>query len=150
MERTRKATFKALCNQRSELNDTNGHRDAKLNKGNASFFSRNIPAPKRKSEASPIVKSEPSNPSEKNLQWATKADGKMLVEQQVELQKCREKELKFREAGWKRDCHRRWFRDENVEFDSDEEDPNVYFTRKHMEFLKKYSMHQSVHEKIAM
>uniref|UniRef100_A0A251VE71 Sodium channel modifier 1 n=1 Tax=Helianthus annuus TaxID=4232 RepID=A0A251VE71_HELAN len=40
---------------------------------------------------------------------------------------CRERELKFIEAGWKRDCHGGWFRDENVEFDSDEEDPNEYY-----------------------
>ncbi|XP_060176059.1 uncharacterized protein LOC132606525 [Lycium barbarum] len=37
----------------------------------------------------------------------------------------RERELKFTSAGWKRDGHGRWFRDENVEFDSDEEDPNL-------------------------
>lgn len=36
-----------------------------------------------------------------------------------------EKVLKFTAAGWKRDCHGRWFKDENVEFDSDEEDPNI-------------------------
>ncbi|KAJ8619047.1 hypothetical protein MRB53_015233 [Persea americana] len=51
--------------------------------------------------------------------------GKMLAEQMMELQNRREKELKFTAAGWKRDCHGKWFRDENVEFDSDEEDPNV-------------------------
>ncbi|KAK4804403.1 hypothetical protein SAY86_004220 [Trapa natans] len=37
----------------------------------------------------------------------------------------REMELKFTSAGWKRDGNGRWFKDENVEFDSDEEDPNV-------------------------
>ncbi|KAG0501974.1 hypothetical protein HPP92_002046 [Vanilla planifolia] len=31
----------------------------------------------------------------------------------VELQKKHEKELKFTAAGWKRDCHGKWFRDEN-------------------------------------
>ncbi|CAA0827623.1 Unknown protein [Striga hermonthica] len=36
-----------------------------------------------------------------------------------------ERELKFTAAGWKRDCHGRWFKDENAEFDSDEEDPNL-------------------------
>ncbi|CAH9107257.1 unnamed protein product [Cuscuta epithymum] len=36
-----------------------------------------------------------------------------------------ERELKFTAAGWKRDAHGRWFKDENVEFDSDEEDPNM-------------------------
>lgn len=38
-----------------------------------------------------------------------------------------ERELKFTAAGWKRDGHGRWFKDENAEFDSDEEDPNEYF-----------------------
>nr|XP_043629564.1 sodium channel modifier 1-like [Erigeron canadensis] len=37
----------------------------------------------------------------------------------------RERELKFTAAGWKRNCNGGWFRDENVEFDSDEEDPNL-------------------------
>ncbi|WMV51274.1 hypothetical protein MTR67_044659 [Solanum verrucosum] len=37
----------------------------------------------------------------------------------------RERELKFTSAGWKRDGHGKWFKDENVEFDSDEEDPNL-------------------------
>lgn len=50
---------------------------------------------------------------------------KMLVQQHLDFRERRERELKFTEAGWKRDCHGRWFRDENVEFDSDEEDPNV-------------------------
>ncbi|KAL6514271.1 hypothetical protein OROHE_019258 [Orobanche hederae] len=36
-----------------------------------------------------------------------------------------EKELKFTAAGWKRDGHGKWFKDESVEFDSDEEDPNI-------------------------
>ncbi|GFP84544.1 sodium channel modifier 1 [Phtheirospermum japonicum] len=36
-----------------------------------------------------------------------------------------ERELKFTASGWKRDGHGRWFKDENVEFDSDEEDPNI-------------------------
>ncbi|KAJ6906001.1 sodium channel modifier 1-like [Populus alba x Populus x berolinensis] len=53
------------------------------------------------------------------------ASEKMLVQQHLDFRERRERELKFTEAGWKRDCHGRWFRDENVEFDSDEEDPNV-------------------------
>ncbi|KAJ3676960.1 hypothetical protein LUZ60_002684 [Juncus effusus] len=39
----------------------------------------------------------------------------------------REKELRFIAAGWKRDGFGKWYRDENVEFDSDEEDPNICF-----------------------
>ncbi|KAL0356794.1 UNVERIFIED_CONTAM: Sodium channel modifier 1 [Sesamum calycinum] len=41
------------------------------------------------------------------------------------LPRASREELKFTAAGWKRDCHGRWFKDENVEFDSDEEDPNI-------------------------
>lgn len=45
--------------------------------------------------------------------------------EQLDFRERKERELRFTAAGWKRDCHGRWFRDENVEFDSDEEDPNV-------------------------
>lgn len=49
--------------------------------------------------------------------------------QQLDCRERREKELKFTASGWKRDCHGSWFKDENVEFDSDEENPNsVFFT----------------------
>ncbi|KAK9074024.1 hypothetical protein SSX86_006619 [Deinandra increscens subsp. villosa] len=46
------------------------------------------------------------------------------VQVPLDYRERRERELKFTAAGWKRDCHGGWFRDENVEFDSDEEDPN--------------------------
>ncbi|KAJ4833592.1 hypothetical protein Tsubulata_009207 [Turnera subulata] len=49
----------------------------------------------------------------------------LLAQQQLDFRERRERELKFTEAGWKRDCHGRWYKDENVEFDSDEEDPNI-------------------------
>lgn len=48
-----------------------------------------------------------------------------IVIEQFAFRDRRERELKFTAAGWKRDCHGKWFKDENVEFDSDEEDPNV-------------------------
>ncbi|XP_068643429.1 uncharacterized protein [Aristolochia californica] len=60
----------------------------------------------------------------KSTERADLEPGGMLSEQLVELRKQRERELKFIEAGWKRDYHGKWFRDENVEFDSDEENPN--------------------------
>ncbi|KAL0334818.1 UNVERIFIED_CONTAM: Sodium channel modifier 1 [Sesamum radiatum] len=47
--------------------------------------------------------------------------------QPIDYRERQERELKFTAAGWKRDCHGRWFKDENVEFDSDEEDPNIVF-----------------------
>lgn len=53
---------------------------------------------------------------------------KVLSEWQADLQKRQEQELRFTASGWKRDCHGRWYRDENVEFDSDEDDPNICLT----------------------
>lgn len=51
--------------------------------------------------------------------------GKDIMQLPLDYRERRERELRFTAAGWKRDCHGGWFRDENVEFDSDEEDPNV-------------------------
>ncbi|EEF40489.1 conserved hypothetical protein [Ricinus communis] len=39
-----------------------------------------------------------------------------LVQQQLEFEERRERKLKFIEAGWKRDCHGKWFKDENMSF----------------------------------
>lgn len=36
--------------------------------------------------------------------------------QQLDYRGRQERELKFTAAGWKRDCHGRWFKDENVSF----------------------------------
>ncbi|KAL4559568.1 hypothetical protein LXL04_031711 [Taraxacum kok-saghyz] len=43
-----------------------------------------------------------------------KASGKDVVQLPLDYREQREKELKFISAGWKRDCHGGWFRDENV------------------------------------
>ncbi|XP_017220231.2 uncharacterized protein LOC108197194 [Daucus carota subsp. sativus] len=50
---------------------------------------------------------------------------KRLPQQQLDYKERKEKELKFTAAGWKRDGFGGWYKDESVEFDSDEEDPNV-------------------------
>ncbi|KAJ7531182.1 hypothetical protein O6H91_14G035300 [Diphasiastrum complanatum] len=42
-------------------------------------------------------------------------------EQEIQIQQ--ERELRLREAGWRRDALGGWFKEENVEFDSDEETP---------------------------
>ncbi|PKA55477.1 hypothetical protein AXF42_Ash006679 [Apostasia shenzhenica] len=43
-------------------------------------------------------------------------DPKMLLDWNAELVKRREKEMRFIAAGWKRDCHGKWFKDENVSY----------------------------------
>lgn len=42
--------------------------------------------------------------------------GKEVDQKQLDYRALRERELKFTAAGWKRDCHGGWFRDENVSF----------------------------------
>lgn len=66
----------------------------------------------------------PSNSIVNSSTYALEMPGK-VVQQQFDFRERQERELKFTAAGWKRDGHGKWFRDENVEFDSDEEDPNV-------------------------
>ena len=44
-----------------------------------------------------------------------------LLEKPLDFQERRERELKFTSAGWKRDCHGKWYKDENVSFFS----PNI-------------------------
>ncbi|XP_077214274.1 uncharacterized protein LOC143849114 [Tasmannia lanceolata] len=125
IEHTRKATYEAIHNQTYELGVTSNSHNVNFRGGNGSFFDPSPhPSSKWRKEPSPSVKPD-SNNNEKNIIMATEATVKMLAEQQVEVRERREKELKFIEAGWKRDCHGGWFKDENVEFDSDEEDPNV-------------------------
>ncbi|KAK6946152.1 Sodium channel modifier 1, acidic C-terminal domain [Dillenia turbinata] len=57
--------------------------------------------------------------------FATKVAEIVPPLRKLDFQERRERELKFTAAGWKRDCTGKWFKDENVEFDSDDEDPNV-------------------------
>ncbi|KAK3420632.1 hypothetical protein EUGRSUZ_G01497 [Eucalyptus grandis] len=68
---------------------------------------------------------ETSHVSESFSFAAKEAAEEVVVQQQLSMRERHERELKFTSAGWKRDCNGRWFKDENVEFDSDEEDPNI-------------------------
>lgn len=42
--------------------------------------------------------------------------GNTISEWQVDFQKRQEQELRFTASGWKRDCHGKWYRDENVSY----------------------------------
>ncbi|KAH0451991.1 hypothetical protein IEQ34_019290 [Dendrobium chrysotoxum] len=70
----------------------------------------------------------PFNHNENSSEKITAVDSKMISDKNAELLKRRAKELQFTAAGWKRDGQGKWYKDENVEFDSDEEDPNVFFS----------------------
>ncbi|WRX14507.1 Sodium channel modifier 1, partial [Theobroma cacao] len=60
-----------------------------------------------------------------NHSFPTKETLDKSLQKPLDFQERQERELKFTSAGWKRDCHGKWYKDENVEFDSDEEDPNL-------------------------
>lgn len=115
IERTRKAAFETLHHQTHEQNDVNYCYDIKSKQHPYFFSPKSQPALKERLELSPSVKPESGKSVERNNTSRPSGEaGKMLAEQMMELQKRQEKELKFTAAGWKRDCHGKWFRDENV------------------------------------
>lgn len=92
-----------------------------------SLYAKNVKTADKKTD-SPVqhlrVRTDENSNATVNLQSNSKAVSGTVNEQQLDFQKQKQKELKFREAGWRRDGQGSWFREENVEFDSDEEDPN--------------------------
>ncbi|KAF5951699.1 hypothetical protein HYC85_009643 [Camellia sinensis] len=105
IEQTWRATSEILCNKTPHQSEAKGNNDVKSNKGHSTY--------------------EPFCSNDTGSSLAIEAYGNLVAQQQSDLQERRERELKFTAAGWKRDGHGKWFKDENVEFDSDEEDPNV-------------------------
>ncbi|XP_008775236.2 sodium channel modifier 1-like [Phoenix dactylifera] len=122
IKQTQKAILEA---QHNKFNDLNAVHVMK-SRPNVSFYDSKVsPSCKSVMESSTSTVLDVSNYSDKKSTVRAETDAKMLADWNVELRKRRENELKFTAAGWKRDCHGKWYRDENVEFDSDEEDPNV-------------------------
>ncbi|KAF7126457.1 hypothetical protein RHSIM_Rhsim11G0168800 [Rhododendron simsii] len=105
IEETRKAASEILSNRTPERSEAKGLNDVKSSKGQSTH------GPLHSNSEGPFLTIE--------------AGDNFVTQLQADLRQCQERELKFTEAGWKRDGHGKWFKDENVEFDSDEEDPNV-------------------------
>ncbi|KAF5200356.1 hypothetical protein FRX31_010056 [Thalictrum thalictroides] len=123
IERTVKAAAEALRSQESQQEVPDEHHNKKRKSVpffsmSSSFIPKLIPETSQNMGSGPCLR-------EQTRGWVTEASGKMLAEHQLEQVKRRERELKFTAAGWKRDGNGKWFRDENVEFDSDEDDPNI-------------------------
>lgn len=127
IEWTRKVTWEALKTQKPEQNSRGKQQyEAKPSKMYTPFSSISDSVSRQNTGASLEVQSGTASYTERNNSGEEYEEAcRMLAEHQLELAKRREKELNFTAAGWKRDCHGKWFRDENVEFDSDDEDPNV-------------------------
>lgn len=105
IEQTKKAASETLCNKIPKQNVTIQSHNAKESRDDSS--------------------NGPSNCNDNSSFPAMEAGERVVAQHQLDFQAIRERELRFTTAGWKRDCHGRWFKDENVEFDSDEEDPNI-------------------------
>ncbi|KAL5538422.1 hypothetical protein UlMin_044012 [Ulmus minor] len=105
IEQTKKAASERLCNQTSIHDSDNKTRDMKLRNSDFTVGTSHLNV-------------SASNPD-------VGASHRAVAPQHLDYKERRERELKFTAAGWKRDCHGKWYKDENVEFDSDEEDPNI-------------------------
>ncbi|XP_072980147.1 uncharacterized protein [Typha angustifolia] len=124
IEQTRRAILEAQTSKFNDLNARDGFYDGKI------LTNILVKAPELSTSCSSVKRTSANSRIDESSNVATKLVGtethsKMLVDWHMELHKRQQKELKFTASGWKRDYHGKWYRDENVEFDSDEEDPNV-------------------------
>ncbi|CAL9122971.1 unnamed protein product [Musa acuminata var. zebrina] len=124
IQKTMKAILETKSNQIGNPKFVVAGHKTELGTRSSVCDSKHFPATDGIREPSGNDACESSNSNEKKL-LMTAATNKMLTDWHSEFSERREKELKFTSAGWKRDCHGKWYRDENVEFDSDEEDPNI-------------------------
>ena len=96
IEQTKKAAFETLCNKIPKQNVTIQSHNAKESRDDSS--------------------NGPSNCNDNSSFPAMEAGERVVAQHQLDFQAIRERELRFTAAGWKRDCHGRWFKDENVSF----------------------------------
>lgn len=96
IEQTKKAASEILCNKVPKQNATTQRCNAKETRDDSS--------------------NRPSNDNDNSFFPAMEAGGRAVAKLQSDFQSIRERELRFTAAGWKRDCHGKWFKDENVCF----------------------------------
>ncbi|KAK9136092.1 hypothetical protein Syun_015422 [Stephania yunnanensis] len=123
IEKTWNITSQLLHKQKRERNATNATCNVDVRGRDGLLFSSSAPSVPGRRPGS--LSSTHGGLSEKSKGCVVEKADKALADRHLDFSKRQEKELKFTAAGWKRDGHGKWYRDENVEFDSDEEDPNV-------------------------
>lgn len=94
IEETWKAASEILSNRTPERSEAKGLNDVKSSKGQCTH------GPLHSNSEGPFLTIE--------------AADNFVTQLQADLQQRQERELKFTEAGWKRDGHGKWFKDENV------------------------------------
>lgn len=113
IQKTMKAILETKSNQMENPKFVVAGHKTELGTRSSVCDSKHSPATDGIREPSGNDACEFSNSNEKKL-LMTAATNKMLTDWHSEFSECREKELKFTSAGWKRDCHGKWYRDENV------------------------------------
>lgn len=96
IEETRKAASEILSNRTPERSEAKGLNDVKSSKGQSTY------GPLHSNSEGPFL--------------AIEAADNFGTQLPADLRQRQERELKFTEAGWKRDGHGKWFKDENVRF----------------------------------
>lgn len=97
IEQTRKAASEIFCTKTPQQSSKNQNwDDVKLRKRHTTNVKTNF----SENRSFPAIKVVDKSPAQQQLD--------------MDFRERRERELRFTEAGWKRDCHGRWFRDENV------------------------------------
>uniref|UniRef100_A0ACD5ZPF5 Uncharacterized protein n=1 Tax=Avena sativa TaxID=4498 RepID=A0ACD5ZPF5_AVESA len=123
-EQTRRAILEAQSTRFNNFSATKESHDVKMT-GNALYrYSQVAPFAVPLENCTENTGSIESKNIEGGPFTGDKTPRKVLSQWQVD-KKRQEQELRFTASGWKRDCHGKWYRDEDVEFDSDEDDPNI-------------------------
>ncbi|CAL5005720.1 unnamed protein product [Urochloa decumbens] len=124
IEQTRRAILEAQSSRSNNFNGKKVSRDLKWTT-NASSCDPHVAPDVPTGKLAGNTGSTQCNSSKGDSFAGNQVQGELRSDWQTEVLKRQEQELRFTASGWKRDCHGTWYRDENVEFDSDEDDPNT-------------------------
>ncbi|CAO2191803.1 unnamed protein product [Urochloa humidicola] len=124
VEQTRRAILEAQSSRSNNFNGKKVSRDLEWTT-NASSCNPHVAPDIPVEKLAGNTGSTQCNSSKGDSFSGIQVQGKLLSDWQTEVLKRQEQELRFTASGWKRDGHGTWYRDENVEFDSDEDDPNT-------------------------
>jgi hypothetical protein len=114
IEQTRRAILEAQSTRFNNFSATKESHDVKRT-GNALYrYSQVAPSGVPLEECAENTASVESKDSEGGPFAGDEMSRKALSEWQEDIKKRQEQELRFTASGWKRDCHGKWYRDEDV------------------------------------
>lgn len=125
IEQTRRAILESQSSRFHDFNAKKVSHDLKWTTNTSSSDPHVAPSDVPMEKLTGNTRSIQCNSSKGEYFAGNQIQGKLPSDWQTEARKRQEQELQFTASGWKRDGHGRWYRDENVEFDSDEDDPNI-------------------------